>query len=142
MAETNRMWMRAQWRIHKLVWNLSGGRVGREVGGMPVLELISVGHRSGLERQILITYVADPTGPLVVGTNAGRDADPAWVRNVRATPGVRARWGGQWHDVTAVELVGDAHEAAWTKAVATNAKYADYAADLTRHVPIIRLEPR
>jgi deazaflavin-dependent oxidoreductase (nitroreductase family) len=124
------------------VWNLSGGRLGRKIAGIAVLEMVSLGHRSGRERQILITYVEDPAGPLIVGTNAVRKRDPVWVENLRTNRHARARWAGRWHEVIAVEFERDDHAAAWAMAVACNDGYAEYAADLTRHVPIIRLEPR
>ena len=60
MAETDRKKMRLVWRAHKLIWNLSGGRLGRKMGGIPVLELVATGHRSGLERQILICTSTPP----------------------------------------------------------------------------------
>jgi deazaflavin-dependent oxidoreductase (nitroreductase family) len=140
MAEVNRSVMRFQWRMHKVLWNLSGGRLGRRVAGLPVLELITVGHRSGEERQILINYVDGGGSPAIIGSNAGRDADPAWVRNLRANPRARARWDGRWHDVTAVELEGSAREAAWDAAVAANPGYAEYEAGMTRTIPIMRLD--
>lgn len=33
MGETNRTFMRFQWQAHKVLWNASGGRIGRKVGG-------------------------------------------------------------------------------------------------------------
>jgi deazaflavin-dependent oxidoreductase (nitroreductase family) len=141
MGETNRTAMRVQWKMHKVIWNLSGGRLGRKVVGMPVLELVTIGRTSGLERQILITYVDFEGVPAIIGTNAGRDVDPAWVLNLRAHPGARARWNGAWHDVIAVELTGTDHEEGWDAAVAANAGYAAYAETLTRPIPIIHLIP-
>ena len=142
MAESNRAYMRMQWRIHKTLWNLSGGRFGRRVIGMPVVEVVTIGRKSGAERQILITYVDDEGSPAIIGTNAGRDADPAWAHNLRAHPDVRARWDGRWRDVRARELEGDAWDRVWSAGVALNPGYADYAAELTRPIPIFRLEPR
>lgn len=55
MAEATRRSTRFQWRMHLLLWNLSGGRLGRRVVGMPVVELITTGRKSGVPRQILIT---------------------------------------------------------------------------------------
>ncbi len=140
MAESNRTWMRFQWRTHKLLWNLSGGRLGRRVAGMPVLELVTIGHKSGQERQILISYVGDDDAPLVVGSNAGRDVDPAWVKNLRVNPRARMRLGGERREVQAVELAGSEHAAAWAQAVAASPAYADYAEALTRPIPIFRID--
>ena len=140
MPESNRTLMRLQWRLHKALWNASGGRLGRRVIGMPVVEVLTIGRRSGAERQILITYVDDGGRPTIVGTNAGRNTDPAWALNLRARPRVSARWDGRWHEVEAVELEGRELERAWNAAVAANPGYADYAEDLTRPIPIFRLE--
>ena len=140
MAESNRTLMRLQWKVHRLIWNLSGGRLGRKVTGMPVVELVTVGHKSGQERQILITYVESEGAPAIIGTNAGRETDPAWVKNLRANPQARARWDGEWRRVSGVELSGEDYERVWEAAVKLNSMYADYERDLTRPVPIIRLE--
>ena len=142
MAETDRKKMRFVWRAHKLIWNLSGGRLGRKMDGIPVLELVTTGHKSGLERQILIWYFDFPQGPAIIGTNAGRDVDPAWVKNIRANPQARARWHGKWHDVMAVELSGTDHEEVWNAGVAASAGYAAYKETLTRPIPIVQLQPR
>ncbi len=142
MAETDRKKMRFMWRAHKLAWNLSGGRFGRKMGGIPVLELVTTGHKSGAQRQILIWYFDFPEGPAIIGTNAGRDTDPAWVKNIRANPQARARRDGKWHDVTAIELSGADYEAAWNAGVSASGGYAEYKETLTRPIPIIRLEPR
>ncbi len=139
MDDGNRKRMRFQWKAHKLAWNLSGGRLGRRVMGMPVLELVTIGRKSGEERQILISFVDDDGSPAIVGTNAGKDADPAWVLNLRASPHARARWDGKWRRVTAVELDGDDHERVWNKALAANSGFQTYKMGLTRPVPIIRL---
>jgi deazaflavin-dependent oxidoreductase (nitroreductase family) len=142
MAESDRRKMRLQWKMHKLIWNVSGGRLGRTVVGMPVAQLETIGWKSGEPRQILITYVDSDGAPAIVGTNAGRDVDPGWVRNLRTNPDARARWDGQWHDVVGVEFDGDNDQAAWDAAVAANAGYTDYLKILTRPIAIIRLDPR
>lgn len=142
MPEADRRKMRFQWRLHKLLWNLSGGRLGRRVGGLPVLELVTIGHKSGEERQILIFYFESRGAPAIVGTNAGRDVDPAWAENLRANPQASARWDGAWHDITAVELEGAEHAAVWQQAVDASPDYAEYRKRLRRDIPIFRLEPR
>ena len=140
MAAANRTLVRLQWRMHKVIWNLSGGRLGRKAIGMPVLELVTTGHKSGRERQILITYVGPEDAPLIVGTNAGRDVDPAWAKNLRANPQSRIRIGERWREVEAVELAASDHEAAWELAVSASSDYARYAESLTRPIPIFRLD--
>jgi F420H(2)-dependent quinone reductase len=79
----SRSTLRLRWRIHKLVWRLSGGRLGRKVGGLPVLELTTTGRKSGEPRMILIWHITDSGGPIIAGTNAGADYDPAQVLHQR-----------------------------------------------------------
>ncbi len=132
--------MRFQWRVHKFLWSLSNGRLGRRIVGMPVLELETIGHKSGMPRSILITYIDDPAGPVVFGTNAGLDRDPAWVRNLRATPNVRVRINGTWTQRTAHTITTPGErDRLWTAAVGANPGYAQYLKTLTREVPIIQL---
>jgi deazaflavin-dependent oxidoreductase (nitroreductase family) len=142
MGEANRAVMRFQWRAHKALWNASGGRLGREVGGLPVLELVTKGRKSGEPRQILINYFEHGDSPALIGTNAGRNTDPAWVLNLRAEPNARARWRGVWRDVVARELTGTAHAHVWDAAVAADSAYGRYAESLTRPIPIVVLSER
>jgi deazaflavin-dependent oxidoreductase (nitroreductase family) len=139
MSETNPTVMRFQWRAHKVLWNASGGRLGRQIGGLPNLELVTTGRKSGEPRQILITYFDHEGSPTLVGTNAGRDSDPAWVLNLRADPNARARWNGTWRDVTARELTSPEQDQVWESAVAASPAYGDYAQSLTRPIPIMVL---
>jgi deazaflavin-dependent oxidoreductase (nitroreductase family) len=131
--------MRFQWRVHKLLWNLSGGRLGTRAIGMPVLELVTTGHRSGEPRSILISYVPMPAGPAIAGTNAGADRDPAWVKNLRVDPKARVREDGKWREVNARFTEGPEWDAAWDLFL-DHSGYADYQRMLTRHIPIVVLE--
>ena len=133
--------LRFQWRAHKLIWRLSGGRLGRKVSGLPVLELTTTGRKSGEPRMILIWHLTDPGGPIIAGTNAGADYDPAWVKNLRANPAARMRLGGTVTDVTAKFLEGPAHEAAWSRFLEADPTFGEYAKRLTRPVPLVQLVP-
>jgi deazaflavin-dependent oxidoreductase (nitroreductase family) len=132
--------MRRQWRLHKLAWKLSGGRLGRKVNGMSVLELTTTGHKSGQPRFILITYVLDGGHPTLIATNAGADVDPAWVRNLRSNPTATVNIDGTTRTVRARFLDGADWDRAWKTAVVASQGYENYRAVLTRPIPIVRLE--
>ena len=95
-------------------------------GGMPVLELTATGHRSGQSRTILIWYLEDAAGPIMAGTNAGADYDPAWVTNLRANPTAQTRLDRTAHPVEARFLEGSGHEAAWSRFLEANEAYGSY----------------
>lgn len=106
---------------------------------MPVLELVTTGHRSGRPRRILITYVDAAAGPALAGTNAGSPSDPAWVRNLRADPRARVRQNGRWREVEARFVEGTEWQEIWGR-FREHAGYADYEKLLERPIPIVVLE--
>ena len=108
---------------------------------MPVLELVAIGHRSGQERSVLLSYVPTDSGPALAGTNGGAELDPAWAKNLRATPDARVREGGTWREVRARFLDGDEYEAVWERFTAANRVYAQYREATDRTVPLVVLEP-
>jgi deazaflavin-dependent oxidoreductase (nitroreductase family) len=132
--------MRAQWKLHKVMWRISGGRLGNRVVGMPVFELITTGNKSGEPRTILISYLDFDGAPTLFATNAGAERDPAWVRNLRANPDATIVRRGHRQAVRARFLDGEERERAWQTAVAANAQYEDYRAAMSRPVPIVALD--
>ncbi len=107
---------------------------------MPVLELRTTGCSTGRPRSVLLTFVEQPKGPAVIGTNAGLDVDPAWVKNLAANPTAEIRLQGKWQAVSARRVDGTRYDLIWQTAVNANPQYADYRATLSRPVPIIVLE--
>lgn len=132
--------MRLQWGLHRLLWSISGGRLGRRAVGMPVLELVTTGRKSGQPRSILITYVDTPEGPVLAGTNAGVETDPAWVKNLRADPEAKMRVSGEWRTVRARFLEGEEYGSVWQQFVEADDGYRDYERMLERTTPLVVLE--
>ncbi len=139
LERPSRRFMRFQWKLHRLAWNLSGGRLGRRVLGMPVLELETTGHKTGRPRSILISYVETPDGPVLAGTNAGADHDPAWIGNLRAHPQARVRESGDWRDVEARFLDGEEATRVW-ELFLRHEGYGDYQEMTGRPIPLVVLE--
>src|SRR3954471_6164039 len=54
---------------------------------LPGLLLTTTGKRSGLPRTQPLLYVRDDEGWVVVGSNWGQTAHPAWTTNLLAAPG-------------------------------------------------------
>ncbi|WP_006244073.1 nitroreductase/quinone reductase family protein [Mycolicibacterium tusciae] len=132
--------MRVQWKLHKLVWRASGGQLGTRVLGMPVLELITTGRKTGQPRPILISYLNVNGAPTLIGTHAGAEHDPAWVGNLRANPDATVVRRGRRQTVRARFLDGDEHDRAWQAAIATSTQFEDYRAAMSRPVPIVALD--
>lgn len=127
------------WKLHKLVYRLSGGRLGTRAVGLPVLELTTTGRRSGRPRSVLLNYLDHPDGYVVVASNAGDDRHPAWWLNLEAHPAAKVSRAGTASPVRAEALAGDERDEYWRRAVSANPGYADYESYTDRHIPVVLL---
>jgi deazaflavin-dependent oxidoreductase (nitroreductase family) len=132
--------MRVMWKLHRLWYRASGGRVGSRVAGLPVLRLTTTGRTSGTPRSVMLTYLDDPRGFIVIASNAGDQRDPAWWRNLQADPHASVRIGRQGYPVRMRQLEDDERERAWQRAVAAFDGYAKYAASTARTIPVALLD--
>jgi deazaflavin-dependent oxidoreductase (nitroreductase family) len=133
--------LRIAWRLHRWVLAVSGGRLGRQVQGIPVLRLTTRGRWSGEPRTVALYHLTADDTWVVVGSNAGGDRDPGWLLNLRAEPTGRVRIGRTEVPVTAREATGDEREHLWRRLVALNSDYAEYAGRTARRIPVVVLEP-
>jgi deazaflavin-dependent oxidoreductase (nitroreductase family) len=106
---------------------------------MPILELVTTGHRSGDPKSILVTYIAVDGDFAIAGSNSGAARDPAWIENLRAHPGARVREDGKWREVRARFLDGRERTDLWEK-FKTFPDYARYEQMTERVIPVVVLE--
>ncbi|MDH3463229.1 MAG: nitroreductase/quinone reductase family protein [Acidimicrobiia bacterium] len=128
------------WRFHKLMWKVSGGRLGSKTRGMDVLELITTGHKSGARRSVLIFYLLGDTGPLVCGSNSGATHDPSWVKNLRADPLAIMVKDRKSTQVKGQFLTGDARSQAFERFAKVYPDYSTYRELTDREIPVVVLE--
>ena len=88
----------------------------------------------------MLTYVDDPSGFVVIASNAGSEHDPAWWGNLVADPRATVRTGRVTQPVRMRPLEGEARERAWARAVSGYAGYAGYASKAGRPIPVALLE--
>jgi deazaflavin-dependent oxidoreductase (nitroreductase family) len=121
-------------------------RRGMKVADRPLLELITVGARSGSERHTVVGWFEDPIhldARLVVASNAGSASHPAWLLNMAAHPGsIRIRDARGERAVAAETLAGAERAAAWERVAAAAPGYGSYPMKTDREIPIVRLTPR
>jgi deazaflavin-dependent oxidoreductase (nitroreductase family) len=127
---------------HRALFTITKGRVAGRALGMPVIELITVGRRSGRERSTMLTVpVVDENRLVLVASFGGDDRDPAWFHNLRAHPTVRVTGLGATRTMQA-RIAGDEERAAlWPRIVASYQGYANYQTRTTRRIPVVVLEP-
>jgi deazaflavin-dependent oxidoreductase (nitroreductase family) len=132
--------MRVMWKLHRFWYRVSGGRIGTKVSGLPVLALTTTGRTTGQARSVMLTYLTDPRGYIVIASNAGSRDDPAWFKNLRSQPSATVRTGRTTRVVRMRLLDEDERADAWDRAVAAFPGYAGYATTAGRTIPVVLLE--
>jgi deazaflavin-dependent oxidoreductase (nitroreductase family) len=123
-----------------------GGQVTTgPLAGSNLLILTSRGATSGLLRTAPVGYTMDDDRYVLVGSNSGGPADPAWVRNVQRNPLVTVEAGGDRFEARATVQEGlewrrllDAHIAA----IPIFGRYEGMAGRALPVVTLERLDPR
>ncbi|MBO3086245.1 nitroreductase/quinone reductase family protein [Cellulomonas fengjieae] len=129
--------------FHRAAVTLSRGRVGGTLVGLPSLELITVGRRSGRLRTSMLTAPLTLGDTLVIVASAGgNDQHPAWFLNLRDDPHVRVSVGGaRAVDMLARVATPEEREELWPRIVAALPNYARYQERTSRVIPVVLLEP-
>jgi deazaflavin-dependent oxidoreductase (nitroreductase family) len=110
---------------------------------MPVVQLTTIGRRSGQPRTTLLTSPYQEGSTLVVvASRGGDDRDPAWFLNLRDQPQVTVSVGGKPSQPMRAE-VADPDERArlWPLVTANYRNYANYQGKTQREIPLVLLHP-
>jgi deazaflavin-dependent oxidoreductase (nitroreductase family) len=129
--------------VHRALLRVSGGRIGREVSGMPVLELVTTGRRSGLPRAVMLTApLREGDAYVVVASRGGDDQHPAWFLNLRDEPRVQVTVQGE-PQVSMIAKVATPDERArmWPQIAGRYRNYAGYQRRTQREIPLVLLQP-
>jgi deazaflavin-dependent oxidoreductase (nitroreductase family) len=128
---------------HRLLLKATGGRVGYDAMGMPVLELTTIGRRSGEPRSVLLTAPLEVDGhPVVVASRGGDDRHPAWFLNLRDRPDVEVSLKGGPRVPMRARVVGpDERARLWPQIAQRYRNYAGYQRRTEREIPLVVLEP-
>jgi deazaflavin-dependent oxidoreductase (nitroreductase family) len=120
----------------------NGGKVGGQFEGFPLLLLTSTGARSGAQRTNPVAYFDIGDKIYVVGSFAGRDSDPAWAYNIRATSAVTIEIGPDAPKAaTARELPRGERDAIYRTVVERAPGFGDYEKLTDRVIPVFELVP-
>lgn len=140
----NKLFFTVMEGTHRFVQWITFGRVGWKLQQMPVIELTTIGRRSGKTRSTMLTsplQVEDAY--VVVASRGGDDRHPAWFLNLRDNPNVQVIIeGGQRTPMLA--RVADAGERAslWPIIAKQHPNYAGYQRKTRRQIPLVLIEPR
>ena len=130
--------------VHRVILKASGGKVGWSAGKMPVLELTTIGRKSGQPRSVMLTSpLQEGDTTVIVASRGGDDTHPAWFLNLRDQPEVEVSLGGK-PKVKMTATVASAEERArmWPIITGRFKNYAGYQSKTDREIPVVVLEPQ
>lgn len=130
-------------RAHRAIVKLSSGRVLGSAFGMPVVELSTVGRKSGRPRSTMLTApVIDGDRVVLVASKGGDDRDPDWYRNLVANPEIELTMAGRCRPMRARPASADEKAELWPQVVAAYNGYGGYQRRTGRDIPLVICEPR
>ena len=133
--------LKAMNAIHRLILGVTRGKAGWTAGNMPVLELTTIGRKSGEPRSCLLTSPLQESGEIViVASRGGDDHHPAWYLNLLETPQVQVSYKGAPHKIMTARTANAQERARMWPVVAGAYKgYAGYQEKTSREIPLVIL---
>jgi deazaflavin-dependent oxidoreductase (nitroreductase family) len=116
------------------------GRSGHRWRGVQTLLLTTRGHKSGKLRRTALIYGQDGDRYLVVASNGGARAHPAWYLNLIADPEVRVQVGADKFTARARTATPDEKPRLWQLMTSIWPHYDGYQAKTTREIPVVILD--
>jgi len=129
--------------VHRVMLKITGGRFGYNLLRMPVLELTTVGRKSGQPRAVMLTSPYQEGSTIVIVASRGGDnTHPAWFLNLRDHPDVEVAYQGKPKQRMHAHIA-DAQERArlWPLVIKDHQNYAGYQKKTEREIPLVLLQP-
>jgi deazaflavin-dependent oxidoreductase (nitroreductase family) len=118
----------------------SGGKVGGQLAGAPLLLLTSTGAKTGREHTTPIMYLADGERLAVFATKAGAPTNPAWYHNLVANPRATVEVGAESFEVDAEVATREERDRLYAVQSERNPGFAEYETMTTRVIPVVLLK--
>lgn len=130
-------------KIHRSLFRATKGRIGGNVMGMPAVELVTIGRKSGQRRSTMLTApIVDDDRVVVVASWGGDDRHPIWYLNLRDEPKVEVTVNGRHRDMAARTATEAEKAELWPVITSSYKGYAGYQEKTDREIPVVILEPR
>ncbi len=124
--------------LHRGVMGASRGRVGAHAFGLEMVELVTVGRRSGREHSTMLLLAAtDGPDLILVASKGGDERDPDWFKNLVVNPAVRVTWRGRRDDMTARVASPEERDRLWPRVVERYRHYEHYQRRAGRVIPLV-----
>jgi deazaflavin-dependent oxidoreductase (nitroreductase family) len=127
--------------VHEATYRVSGGRALTRVLGMSVVQLTTVGRRSGRLRSTILTApIVEAERIVLVASNGGDDRNPQWYLNMMAKPTVGVARGGVKREFEGRVAHGSERADLWRTIRTVTPIYELHQRRTSRELPVVVLE--
>jgi deazaflavin-dependent oxidoreductase (nitroreductase family) len=126
--------------VHRRVYRLTGGKVGGQIGKLPVLLLTTIGRKSGRPRTQPLAFTRADDGYAVIASKGGAPQHPLWYLNLHANPVAEVTVGRETRKVRARDAQGEERERLWRALADLYPGYERYSRKTSRQIPVVVLE--
>ena len=129
---------------HVRIYELTDGRIGASLAGLPCLLLGTTGVKSGLARTTPLGYARHQGEFLLAASNGGSDRDPFWFVNIKSDPSVTIRVGAEHLSGSArILMPGERHydELFSLLNAQFGGRYYHYQLNTERPIPLVIIAP-
>ena len=118
----------------------SGGKLGGQFAGAPVLLLTTTGAKRGQPRTAPVMYLAEGDRMYVFASKAGAPTNPDWYHNLVANPTASVEVGEERYDVKATVVTGAERDRVFAKQAELYPGFKEYEQKTTRTIPVVALD--
>jgi deazaflavin-dependent oxidoreductase (nitroreductase family) len=125
--------------LHRWLYRVSGGKLGKSFFGSPVLLLTTTGRRTRQSRTWPLTYLPEGDRLIIIASNGGQPNHPAWYLNLLTNPQVSVQLGDRVRTMVAHPTEGDERARLWSRVVEEYPAYGEYQRKTDRQIPVVVL---
>ena len=125
--------------LHRVLFRLTRGRIGRRLVHNDMLLLTTTGRRSGRPHTVPLLYLTDGDQVVVIASWGGRPHHPEWYLNLVTNPDVNVQIDGRRREMRARTAGPEERAAWWPRIVDAYDGYAEYQARTERVIPVVVL---
>ena len=133
------MAMKVLGTLHRWLYRVSGGKLGKSFFGSPILLLTTTGRRTRQPRTWPLTYLPEGDRLIIIASNGGQPNHPAWYLNLLANPQVSIQLGDRIRTMIAHPTEGEERARLWSRVVEEYPAYAEYQRKTDRQIPVVVL---
>lgn len=127
--------------LHRVLYRLSGGRIGSHIWGLPIVLLTTTGRISGRQRTVPLCSLRKGESLVVIASYGGLDRAPSWWLNLQREPRATVRIGNATWNVVAREAEAEERAQLWAEVTRIAPGYLGYERRTERRIPVVMLEP-